>query len=142
MLTKQEPMSWSQLQNNEKRILIQLVTNLLSIKVSISLPFKKYTSELASFVSQSWSCNILKRILRGFIYGRSSLYACFIGFNCYTKTHLRMTSSGFLTVCCKTVTCSAGQSQQAQKIKCANHISTSGSRFFRRENAGFCFTTG
>ena len=31
MLTKQEPMSWSLLQNNEKRILIQLITNLLSI---------------------------------------------------------------------------------------------------------------
>ena len=32
MLTKQEPMSWSLLQNNEKSILIQLITNLLSIK--------------------------------------------------------------------------------------------------------------
>ena len=31
MLTKQEPMSWSLLQNSEKRILIQLITNLLSI---------------------------------------------------------------------------------------------------------------
>ena len=31
MLTQQEPMSWSLLQNNEKRILIQLITNLLSI---------------------------------------------------------------------------------------------------------------
>ena len=31
MLTKQEPMSWSLVQNNEKRILIQLSTNLLSI---------------------------------------------------------------------------------------------------------------
>ena len=40
-------------------------------KVSITLPFKKYTSELASFVSQSWSCNILMRILRGFIYGEA-----------------------------------------------------------------------
>ena len=31
MLTKQEQMSWSLLQNNEKGILIQLITNLLSI---------------------------------------------------------------------------------------------------------------
>ena len=31
MLTKQEPMSWRLLQNNEKRILVQLITNLLSI---------------------------------------------------------------------------------------------------------------
>ena len=31
MLTKQEPMSWSLLQNNEKIILIQLITILLSI---------------------------------------------------------------------------------------------------------------
>lgn len=49
---------------------------------TITLPFKKYTSELASFVSQSWSCNILKRILRRFINVRSSLYTCFIGFSC------------------------------------------------------------
>ena len=31
MLTKQEPMSWSLLQNNEKIILLQLITILLSI---------------------------------------------------------------------------------------------------------------
>ena len=31
MLTRQEPMSRSLLQNNEKRIVIQLITNLLSI---------------------------------------------------------------------------------------------------------------
>ena len=51
-------------------------------KQGINYAAKKNTPLSSHLLFPNLGHNILKKILRGFIYGRRSLYACFIGFSC------------------------------------------------------------